>query len=155
MFMKIRMLVILSMLLLVACGQTPATTAPAGGAVASTGAGSASATTASESSAATTNAALGSSLTSLATTNIAAIDAAVDKNDAAAAKAAFEEFHEGWEAVEDGVRDVSADRYKAIEDAMEAVEDAVVRASTLSATEEKAATAQLRTEIEGFVSTVP
>ena len=123
--MNVRILISLCLLILAACGQAPSTANP-----------------------------LQSGLTNLATTNLAEIDAAVDKNDREAAQAAFEEFHEGWEAVEDGVKDVSADSYQAIEEAMEQVKDAVVRDDTLNAVDAKAATAALRQEIETFASTL-
>lgn len=152
--MKFRAIMIMFALLLAACGQPATTNAPATNDATTSAAASAAATTASAAGAEVDTAAIQTGLTALATTAINEIDAAIDNNDRAAAQAAFEAFDEGWVQIEDGVKDQSADAYKAIEDAMGEVEDAVVRADTLNATDAKAATAALRTQIETFLNTL-
>lgn len=93
-------------------------------------------------------------LSRLANESLNQIDAAIESNDAAAATAAWEAFDAGWSAIEDGVRERSKESYGAIEDAMDEVEDAVVRAKKPSATDVKASTAALRAEIEKFIQSL-
>lgn len=97
---------------------------------------------------------LATGLNRLAHESLNQIDAAIDANDLAGATAAWEAFDAGWSAIEDGVRERSKDSYGAIEDAMDEVEDAVVRAEQPNAAEVKAGTAALRAEIEKFVESL-
>ena len=53
--------------------------------------------------------------------------AAAQAGDLAKAKDEFEEYDEAWEKIEDGIKDASADAYKAIEDDMDEVEIALVK----------------------------
>jgi hypothetical protein len=55
---------------------------------------------------------------------------ALQKNDVAKAKQEYEEFDEGWERVEDGVRAQSTDLYRKIEDAMGEVKGTLVTPAT-------------------------
>lgn len=57
-------------------------------------------------------------------------DTAINANDFTKAKAEFEEFHENWEKVEDGVKDSSKDAYKQIENGIDEVENNLVRPET-------------------------
>ncbi len=93
-------------------------------------------------------------LTRLANEGLGAIDAAIDKQDIAAAQASWEAFEAGWGAIEAGVRELSKESYRAIEVAMDEVEDAVVRTEQPIATDVKARTSALRSQIEQFINTI-
>lgn len=137
----ISLLALSAALLLAACGQqAPATggTASSGGTVASSAVGLS----------------IEEGLRALETTQLTAIETAIDQNDVAAAKTGVEAFDEGWDAVEDGVKDASPEAYEAIEGAMETMEDAIVRADTLNAADAKAATAEVRKQIDDFIATL-
>lgn len=157
--MKLRLLLLSGALVLAACGQAPADTAAPAASTAAAPAASvapaASAAGASSAAVSTDPAALKTGLDEMATAELGAIDSAIDTGDVAAAQAAFNEFDESWEAIEDGVKAVSPDSYKQIEEAIEAVEDAVVRTQTPTAADVKAATAELRTQLQQFTATLP
>jgi hypothetical protein len=102
----------------------------------------------------TNAAALKAGLTRLATARLDAIDAAIDQQDLATARAGWEAFDAGWGAIEDGVRERSTESYRAIEAAMNEVEDAVVRTEQPVAADVKAKTSALRSQIEQFVNTI-
>jgi hypothetical protein len=93
-------------------------------------------------------------LTRLAHEVLGTIDAAIDKQDVAAARAGWQAFDAGWGAIEDGVRERSKDSYRTIEEAMGEVEDAVVRTEQPAATDVKAKTSALRSEIDQFINSI-
>jgi hypothetical protein len=93
-------------------------------------------------------------LTTLATTPLGTLDAAIDKNDIAAARNAWQTFDSSWEQIEDGVKDRSPESYRTIETAMEGVEDALVRTEQPLGSDVKARTAELRKQIEQFANTL-
>jgi len=99
-------------------------------------------------------AAVKAGLTRLANEVLGTIDTAIDRQDVAAARAGWEAFDAGWGAIEDGVRERSKDSYRAIEVAMDEVEDAVVRTEQPVASDVKAKTSALRSQIEQFINTL-
>ena len=100
------------------------------------------------------DAALKAGLTRLAHEGLGAIDSAIDKQDIGTARAGWEDFDIGWSAIEDGVRERSKDSYHAIEAAIDEIEGALVRAEQPVATDVKAKTSALRSQIEQFVNTI-
>ena len=73
---------------------------------------------------------------------------ALQTGNLAQAKHEFEEFDEGWEKIEDGIRDKSRDAYRAIEDAMDEVEAALVKPATPDVAATTAALRKLRETID-------
>lgn len=59
----------------------------------------------------------------------------IEAGDIAGAQASLAEFHEGWEAVEDGVREQSRDAYVAIEEAYDEARDALAAGDAAAAEE--------------------
>ncbi len=73
------------------------------------------------------------------TQDLAAAEAAIKVKDFARAKAKFESFDEGWDRVEDGVKEKSKDAYKQIEEGIDGVKNTLTRPAQPNA--EKAAAA--------------
>ncbi len=74
--------------------------------------------------------------------------AAAQAGDLAKAKHEFEEFDEDWDKIEDGIKAKSPDAYKAIEDAMDEVEVALVKSGSPSKDAATAALQKLRRVID-------
>jgi high-affinity iron transporter len=79
---------------------------------------------------------------------------ALANGDVVAARAAYSQFDDGWEAIEDGVRDRSRDSYRSIEDAMSDA-DRALRNNPVDATQATALLGELQNRVNQFIATLP
>jgi predicted lipoprotein len=79
---------------------------------------------------------------------------ALGQNDLTAARAAYAQFDQGWDAIEDGVRERSRDDYRNIEDAMSDV-DRALRGSNPDPAQINALLAELQARVDRFIATLP
>jgi hypothetical protein len=79
---------------------------------------------------------------------------ALTQNDLVAARAAWSQFDQGWEAIEDGVRDRSRNDYRSIEDAMSDV-DRILRNDPVDVAVASMLLGELQTRVERFIATLP
>lgn len=75
------------------------------------------------------------------------------QGDIAGARAAYNQFDTGWEAIEDGVRDRSRDAYQRIEDAMNDVYTAL-NANPVDAARATTLLGELQSRVSAFVATL-
>ncbi len=76
------------------------------------------------------------------------------QGDLAGARAAYAQFDSGWDAIEDGVRDLSRDSYRAIEDAMREVVRAL-NADPVDVAQANSMLDLLQSRVNDFVATLP
>jgi hypothetical protein len=84
----------------------------------------------------------------------AASQAMLAQGDLPAARAAYAQFDSGWEAIEDGVRELSRDNYRAIEDAMRDVVRAL-NADPVDSAQANSMLDLLQSRVNDFVATLP
>ncbi|MBA3946429.1 MAG: hypothetical protein H0X37_17930 [Herpetosiphonaceae bacterium] len=132
-------------LLLVACG-TPGTTAPASQAtiqqLSPTVAGIVS------------DAAIRTGMQTLATSATGGIVAAATAGNKELTKQGFDAFEATWSTIEDGVKSRSPDSYKAIEQAMNDLQDVALRADTIDRTAVQAKGVALTKALNDFSTTL-
>ena len=78
--------------------------------------------------------------------------AALASGDLAGARSRYEAFDAGWDQVEDSVKSKSPDAYKAIEDAMDDVQDTLVKAQSPDAAKARDALTKLKQTVEANVA---
>jgi len=76
------------------------------------------------------------------------------QGDIPGARAAYAEFDTGWDAIEDGVRDISRDSYRAIEDAMRDVVRAL-NAAPVDVAQANSMLDLLQSRVNDFIATLP
>ena len=76
------------------------------------------------------------------------------QGDLSGARAAYAEFDTGWEIIEDGVRDISRDSYRSIEDAMREVVRAL-NADPVDVAQANSMLDLLQSRVNDFVATLP
>jgi hypothetical protein len=84
----------------------------------------------------------------------AASQALLAQGDLSAARAAYAQFDSGWAAIEDGVRELSRDNYRAIEDAMRDVVRAL-NADPVDVGQANSMLDLLQSRVNDFVATLP
>ena len=76
------------------------------------------------------------------------------QGDLSGARAAYAQFDTGWDVIEDGVRDISRDSYRAIEDAMRDVVRAL-NADPVNVADANSMLDLLQSRVNDFIATLP